>query len=126
MNRMVHTGLMPTWQGTTLCSGLTRRGKPCFCWAIEGLDYCLHHVPDADLELAEAIIGFRRCRHLGCLMYAVACSSPPRCKAHGCNQGSAMYVRAQLRARTEEILGLRVPRKKKRLVPVKVIWRSVA
>jgi hypothetical protein len=65
---------------------------------IEGLDYCLHHVPDELLEEAEAIVGFRRCRsRFGCRQYAVAGTDPPVCKNHGANRGSVLYKRAMMR-----------------------------
>lgn len=72
---------------------------PC-CWPagcgnkeIEGLEYCLHHVPDDLLDEAEDITGIRRCRHEfgdpgACRYYAKAGTVPPMCKVHGANRGS--------------------------------------
>jgi hypothetical protein len=92
---------MSTLQGSALCSGTTRRGKPCFCWAVPGLDRCLHHVDDDQLDLAELIMGFRRCRrHFGepdaCRYYATSGTNPPRCRIHGCNTGSVQWKWARL------------------------------
>jgi hypothetical protein len=119
---------LPPGLGIYRCTGLTRAGRPCTAWVVQGFDRCLHHVDDADLAEAEAVMGFIRCRHpSGCLFYAVKGSR--LCKVHGCNQGSAQWVNAQLRAGAIEIaeqyLGLRTYRKR-RGVPVKVTWRRVA
>jgi hypothetical protein len=115
---------LPDGLGTTRCTGTTRDGWPCWGWVVRGFAFCLHHVPDADLAEAEAVMGFRRCGK--CRQYAVKGSDPPRCKIHGCNQGSAQWVNAQLRAGAieimEEALGLRTWLKK-RYVPVKATWR---
>jgi hypothetical protein len=75
---------MPGW-GTALCAGTTRARQPSCKLEVEGLEYCLHHMPDDLLELAEQIMGFRRCRTrfgqpAACRFYAVNGSSPPRCK----------------------------------------------
>jgi len=53
---------------------------------IEGLEFCLHHVPGELLAEAEEITGFRRCSK--CRFYAVAGTEPPLCKIHGANTGS--------------------------------------
>lgn len=78
---------------------------PC-CWPpgcgnreIEGLEFCLHHVPDDLLDEAEEITGFRRCRRQfgepgACRFFAVKGSDPPRCKNHGANAGSVLGKRA--------------------------------
>jgi hypothetical protein len=90
------------WDGVVPCAGTTRAGQRCRTPEIEGLDYCLHHVPDELLEEAEEITDFYRCRHDfgapdACRQYAVAGTSPPRCKNHGANQGSVMYRQAARR-----------------------------
>jgi hypothetical protein len=98
------------WEGVTLCLGTTRTGHRCGCREIEGLDFCLHHVPGELLEEAEALVGFRRCRHKsGCRQFAVAGSDPVRCKNHGCNRGSVGYKRAIMR-RAEVRYALRYAR----------------
>jgi hypothetical protein len=100
---------MSTLEGTALCSGLTRRGKPCFCWAVPGLDRCLHHVDDDQLDLAELIMGFRRCRrHFGepdaCRYYATSGTEErPRCRIHGLNTGSVQWKWAKMRVREAKL-----------------------
>ena len=94
---------MPTWQGSALCSGTTRADRPCLAWAVPGLTRCLHHVDDADLDLAEQIMGFRRCHRPGCLMYAVSGTDPALCKRHGANTGSIQWKLAKMRVREAEL-----------------------
>ena len=69
---------------------------------IEGLGFCLHHVPDEDLEEAEEVTGFSRCRtHFGtpgaCRNYAVKGTSPPRCNSHGVRVGHSASRAASTR-----------------------------
>lgn len=73
-------------------------GKP----EVDGLEYCVQHVPDDLLEEAEEATGTRRCRHNfgqpdGCRQYAVTGTVPPQCKNHGANQGSESWKNAQAR-----------------------------
>jgi hypothetical protein len=85
---------IPGW-GEALCAGTTRAGTPCCNHEVATIGYCLHHVPDELLELAEAIMGFKRCRK--CRFYAVAGTDPPRCKIHGANIGSVQWRWAKMR-----------------------------
>jgi hypothetical protein len=70
-------------------------GQPeCGETEIEGMGFCLHHVPPEDLEEAEAVTGFSRCRRNHgqpdfCRNYSVKGSSPPACNAHGRATGSS-------------------------------------
>lgn len=87
------------WMGDRLCQGQTRAGRPCSQWEIDGMDYCLQHMPDEYLEEAEELTGFRRCRHdfglpSACHFYAVADTEPPTCKIHGANIGSVTSIEA--------------------------------
>lgn len=80
-------------EGTIPCSGTRRDGAACGNMEIEGLEFCLHHVPDDMLEEAEEITGMRRCRHRfaetdACRYTAVTATEPPMCKVHGANLGS--------------------------------------
>jgi hypothetical protein len=65
--------------------------KSCGNAEVDGLEYCVFHVPDEYLEEAEEISGVRRCRHgYGtedcCRRQAVqGCDS---CTVHGANKGS--------------------------------------
>ena len=75
-------------QGTVPCKGITNGGHRCTTMEIEGLEYCLQHMPDDLLEEAESVIGFYRCRHEfgtpgACRNYAVEGTDPPRCGNHG-------------------------------------------
>jgi hypothetical protein len=86
------------WDGVVPCAGTTRAGQPCRIPEIDGLDYCLQHMPDELLEEAETITDFYRCHHeSGCRSYAVAGTVPPRCKCHGANRGSVMWKQAMMR-----------------------------
>lgn len=92
-------GGMPPYQppkpgfGTALCIGFRRDGQKCGSVEVEGLEYCLHHMPDDLLEEAETLTGFRRCRKdfgtpEACHYFAVRGTEPPVCKNHGGNEGS--------------------------------------
>lgn len=66
---------------------------------VEGLEFCLHHVPDELLDEAEELSHTRRCRHGypgdgACRYLAVGGTDPPRCKNHGANKGSVLSKRA--------------------------------
>jgi hypothetical protein len=97
-------GPLHPWEGVGYCAGVTRSGLPCSNREIRGTGWCLHHVPDELLELAEEIRGARRCRYRsGCRQYAVEGTLPPRCKCHGANIGSVMYRQAAMRIIEEQI-----------------------
>lgn len=82
------------WEGPELCKGIAGKNSArCSNKEILGLEYCLHHVPDEDLEEAEGITGWKRCRYRfgqpdACRQYAVQGTEPPQCKNHGANAGS--------------------------------------
>lgn len=89
-------------ESTVPCAGKTNSGLPCGNNEIEGLEYCLHHVPDELLEEAEEVAGFRRCRfNFGqpgaCRYFAAAGTEPPACKDHGANAGSSTRKNGALR-----------------------------
>lgn len=99
---MPSTPPTPPGFGTALCAGTKRGGGRCGNVEVEGLEYCLHHMPDELLEEAEQATGFRRCRHeygtpAACHFFAVAGTEPPRCKNHGANEGSQTSKGAALR-----------------------------
>lgn len=79
---------------------------------IDGLGFCLHHVPDELLEEAEELFRCRRCRHAsGCRSIAVNGTDPPACKVHGANLGSntsrassARVVEGRVQDRMTEIM----------------------
>lgn len=87
------------WEGSSLCLGKSSTKMPCANFEVEGLDFCMHHMPIEFLEEAEAVTGIIRCRHPQdggdiCASFAVRGTDPPRCKVHGANAGSAMSKRA--------------------------------
>jgi hypothetical protein len=100
---------LPPGLGIYRCAGQTRLGRPCRGWVVAGFDFCLHHVPDADLEAAEAVVGFKRCRrHFGepdaCRYYATAGTEErPRCRIHGLNTGSVQWKWARMRVRERRL-----------------------
>lgn len=106
---MLHNGGMPAPPpptppgfGTALCIGRRKDGQKCGNVEVEGLEYCLHHMPDELLDEAETLTGFRRCRQDfgtpdACHYYAVAGTDPPMCKNHGANVGSHQSGLAALR-----------------------------
>lgn len=97
------------WQGPLNCKGSTADGTACSQREIEGLEYCLHHVPDEDLDEAEEITGFRRCRHDfgqdgACHQYAVTGTEPPLCKNHGAQIGSTRRGFAEQRKIDDQVI----------------------
>lgn len=91
------------WEGERLCAGTTRGGHPCSSHEIDGMDFCLQHMPDDMLEEAEEICGMLRCRHSfgqpdACHFYAVKNTVPPACKNHGAQVGSTTRMHAEIRA----------------------------
>jgi len=84
------------------CKETTAQGTQCRNDEIEGLEYCLLHMPDEYLEEAEDVTGMYRCRGLEgrgtCRNYAVAGSDPPRCTKHGMGPGGMPSHAVTLRA----------------------------
>jgi hypothetical protein len=79
-------------EGPLLCTGTSASGLPCTNNEVDGLEYCLHHVPDELLDEAEGLTGMMRCRHGfgepgACHYIAVKGTQPPRCKNHGARVG---------------------------------------
>jgi hypothetical protein len=69
---------------------------------VDGLEYCVQHVPEEYLEEAEEITGIKRCRHKfgedgACRYLAVDNTVPVRCKNHGANAGSVSRREAMSR-----------------------------
>jgi hypothetical protein len=86
-------------EGPGLCIGTARNGAACTHHEVEGLEYCVWHMPDELLEEAEEITGWKRCRlNFGvpeaCHYAAVKGTRPPRCKNHGANAGSVISQQA--------------------------------
>ena len=92
------------WEGPGWCAGSTRGGLACSNREIRTMGWCLHHVPDELLDLAERIRGARRCTHRsGCRQYAVEGTRPALCKVHGANIGSVQYRQAAIRVVEQRI-----------------------
>jgi hypothetical protein len=92
------------WESSAWCAGTTRGGLSCSNREIRGVGWCLHHVPDELLELAEQIRGCRRCAYRSkCRQYAVESTRPPMCKNHGANIGSVQYRQAAVRVVEQRI-----------------------
>ena len=96
------SGVARPGEGTRHCPELTRAGSRCGNLEIEGLIYCLQHMPEEFLEEAEEITGLRRCRrNIGtpefCRQLAVAGTDPPLCSEHGAALGSGPRQGASMR-----------------------------
>jgi hypothetical protein len=82
------------WHGPNKCLGETAGGSRCSDWEIDGLEFCIHHVPDEMLDEAEEITGLRRCRAPGgCPLLAKEGTDPARCMNHA---GPPTTVKGQL------------------------------
>ena len=93
-----------SWEGSDLCGGKSATGQGCGNFEVEGLGFCMHHMPIELLAEAEETTGIIRCRKpvdgsteaAGdiCASFAVKGTDPPRCKVHGANAGSVLSKRA--------------------------------
>ena len=88
-----------SWEGSDLCGGRSATGQPCGNFEVEGLGFCMHHMPIELLAEAEDTTGIIRCRKPVdggdiCAMFATRGTDPPRCKVHGANAGSVISKRA--------------------------------
>ena len=95
-----------------MCQGTTGTGTQCTNDEIEGLEFCLLHVPDEYLEEAEDVTGMRRCRYrLGapdaCRAYAVEGAVAGVCNKHGMGSGS-VGMRLTMQRTVEGKLGERL------------------
>jgi hypothetical protein len=89
----------------------------CRNFEVDGLEYCVLHVPDELLDEAEDITGVRRCRNNfgtpdACRSYAAEGTVPPQCSEHGANPGSVRraigtrrVVEGQMAERLAMIMG---------------------
>ena len=84
-------------EGELLCSW----PKGCRNHEIDGLEFCLQHVPDDLLDEAEEITHTKRCRKgfpgETCHTLAVKGTEPARCKTHGANLGGVISKQAATR-----------------------------
>jgi len=92
------------WEGPGWCAGITRAGTRCRNREIDGLGYCLQHMPDDLLDEAEWLRGAQRCRvRPGCRQFAVEGTLPAACKNHGANIGSMQYRQAAVRVVEQQV-----------------------
>ena len=102
-NGGLYDGTAKPWEGSAQCEDFARTtGHQCGKREIFGFGKCLQHVPDEDLEEAEAITGLRRCRTAfgtptACRALAVGGTEPPACPRHGANPGSVTSQHAARR-----------------------------
>jgi hypothetical protein len=66
--------------GSDRCIEQLPSNRQCQNLEVEGMEYCLKHMPDQMLAEAEAITGVRRCRQ--CREYAAESTEPPACPSH--------------------------------------------
>lgn len=81
--------------GSQKCIEVLPSGRGCQAYEVEGLEFCLRHMPDAMLAEAEEVTGVLRCHrgpdgHYSCREYAV--QGTDHCAAHN----PAKKARAQL------------------------------
>jgi hypothetical protein len=86
-------------EGPLFCTFTLEDGRTCGHHEVDGLGFCLWHMPDEMLEEAEEVTGHRRCRHdfgepSACHQMAVTETDPPSCKVHGANRGSNTHKAA--------------------------------
>ena len=91
--RMIRPG-----EGELLCSW----PPGCRHREIDGLEFCLWHMPDELLEEAEELARAHRCRHNfgepdACHAMATSGTVPPTCKMHGANLGAVKSKQAATR-----------------------------
>jgi hypothetical protein len=97
------------WEGPAACRGRTAGGLPCSNREIDGLEFCLQHLPDELLPEGELITGIHRCRHHfgqpdACHMIAKGATVPPACPNHGANAGSLTSTEAGQRTIEDQAL----------------------
>jgi hypothetical protein len=66
--------------GSAKCIEVVPSGRGCQYFEVEGMGFCLKHMPDEMLEEAEEVTGVKRCRQ--CRDYAELATDPPACKKH--------------------------------------------
>jgi hypothetical protein len=86
------------WEGEQKCGSCGKQ-------EIDGLGFCIHHVPDEDLPEAEGITGLVRCRQ--CSYLAVEHTNPPTCPEHSTPQtrrASTGFIESTMADRMAQIL----------------------
>lgn len=86
------------WEGEQRCGS-------CGKFEIDGLGFCIHHVPAEDLLEAQGITGLIRCTH--CPYLAVEGTNPPTCPEHSTLQtsrASSGFIESEMADRMAQIL----------------------
>jgi len=68
--------------GSVRCIDSDAGGRRCQRYEVEGMEFCLRHMPASMLEEAEAVTGVKRCRHGVCTELAAEGTDPPACSKH--------------------------------------------
>lgn len=104
------------WEGPNKCRGVQDGGHRCSQYEIDGLEFCLYHVPLDMLDEAEELTGLHRCRmEGGCTQVAVEGTwneaGGARCNSHKGPPGTVKgqnitraAIEGQVIERMEEIL----------------------
>jgi hypothetical protein len=96
--------------GSRRCIEVVPSGRGCQNLEVEGMDFCLKHMPDELLAEAEEVTGVRRCRHeAGCREYAEPETDPPACRKHKPEKiakGKIIALHAGMGERATEIVAM--------------------
>lgn len=76
--------------GSAKCIEVIPSGRQCGNLEVEGMEFCLKHMPDSMLEEAEAVTGVKRCRQ--CHEYAAESTNPPACTRHKITPGKVLKL----------------------------------
>lgn len=99
--------------GSERCIDSLPSGRQCPNLEVEGLDFCLKHMPEELLDEAEAITGVQRCRRgengpMSCREYARPGVDPPACQSHtpsSIQRAHVKTIRAVASERAHELIG---------------------
>jgi hypothetical protein len=93
--------------GSARCIDFDAGGRPCQRFEVEGMEFCLRHMPESMLAEAEAVTGVKRCRHGSCTELAEEQTDPPACRKHTpARQAKAKLsvIYGQMPERAQEII----------------------
>jgi hypothetical protein len=99
-----------TWMnglGSVKCIDFDAGGRSCQRYEIEGMEYCLQHMPESMLEEAEQVTGVKRCRYGTCHDLAEDSTYPPSCMKHKparLDRAALTMIRGQALERAGEII----------------------
>jgi hypothetical protein len=93
--------------GSVTCIDRNAGGRPCQRLEVEGMEFCLQHMPGSMLDEAEAVTGVRRCRNGVCRDLAEEHTDPPACRKHkpaSLAKAKVTHIYSQMPERAQEIL----------------------